>query len=59
MSMPVIIEDIRPLVAMVAPFFGLIGILIAGEKRANLRELITFLPLQYRLRWYFRWFRLF
>lgn len=42
MSMPVIIEDIRPLVAMVAPFFGLIGILIAGEKQANLRELITF-----------------
>ena len=37
------IEDIRPLLALIMPWFGLIGIVIAGEKRANLRELITFI----------------
>ena len=42
MSSPIIVEDVRPLIALVAPWFGLIGIMLAGEKRANLRELITF-----------------
>ena len=42
MSTPIIVEDIRPLIALIAPRFGLIGIMLAGEKRANLRELITF-----------------
>ena len=42
MSAPIIVEDIRPLIALIAPWFGLIGIMLAGEKRANLRELITF-----------------
>ena len=42
MSTPIIVEDIRPLIALIAPWFGLIGIMLAGEKRANLRELITF-----------------
>ena len=42
MSNPIIVEDIRPLIALIAPWFGLIGIMLAGEKRANLREIITF-----------------
>ena len=42
MSDPIVVEDIRPLLALIAPWFGLIGIMLAGEKRANLRELITF-----------------
>jgi len=42
MSTPLVVEDIRPLLALIAPWFGLIGIMLAGEKRANLRELITF-----------------
>jgi len=42
MSTPIVVEDIRPLLALIAPWFGLIGIMLAGEKRANLRELITF-----------------
>ena len=48
MSTPIVVEDIRPLLALIAPWFGLIGIMLAGEKRANLRELITFLRLRYR-----------
>ena len=43
MSAPLIIEDIRPLLALIAPWFGLVGIMWAGEKRANLRESITFI----------------
>ena len=42
MSNPIIVEDIRPLIALIAPWFGLIGIMLSGEKRANLRETITF-----------------
>ena len=38
-----IVEDIRPLIALVAPLIGLIGIVWAGEKRRNLRETFTFL----------------
>jgi len=38
-----VIEDIRPLIALVAPLIGLIGIVWAGEKRRNLRETFTFL----------------
>ena len=38
-----IIEDIRPLIAFVAPLIGVIGIAWAGEKRKNLRETFTFL----------------
>lgn len=37
------IYDLRPLLAFLAPLVGLIGIALAGEKRANLRELFTFL----------------
>ena len=43
MSEPVIIEDIRPLVALLAPWAGLLGIIWAGEKRPNLREMFTFI----------------
>ena len=35
MSAPIIVED-SPLIALIAPWFGLIGIMLAGEKRANL-----------------------
>ena len=42
MILPVIVEDVRPLLALIAPWFGLFGIMLAGEKRANLREIITF-----------------
>lgn len=42
MSLPIIVEDVRPLIALIAPWFGLFGIMLVGEKRANLRELITF-----------------
>ena len=42
MSSPVIVEDIRPLIALLAPWVGMVGIIWAGEKRANLRELFTF-----------------
>ena len=40
MSVPevTVIEDIRPLIAFVAPLIGVIGIAWAGEKRKNLRE---------------------
>ena len=40
---PVIVEDIRPLIALLAPWAGMIGIIWAGEKRANLREMFTFI----------------
>ena len=45
MSAPevVIVEDIRPLIAFVAPLIGVLGIAWAGEKRRNLRETFTFL----------------
>ncbi|MEK9784122.1 MAG: proton-conducting transporter membrane subunit, partial [Opitutales bacterium] len=43
MSAPVVVEDIRPLIALLAPFLGLVGIIWAGEKRPNLRELFTFI----------------
>ena len=43
MNDPVIIEDIRPLIALLAPWVGMIGIIWAGEKRANLREMFTFI----------------
>ncbi|MEC8790813.1 MAG: monovalent cation/H+ antiporter subunit D family protein [Verrucomicrobiota bacterium] len=39
---PWIVEDVRPLIAFLAPWLGMIGIILAGEKRANLRELFTF-----------------
>ena len=38
-----VIEDIRPLIAFIAPLIGVIGIVWAGEKRKNLRETFTFL----------------
>ena len=38
-----IVEDIRPLIAFVAPLVGVLGIAWAGEKRQNLRETFTFL----------------
>ena len=38
-----IVEDIRPLIAFVAPLVGVLGIVWAGEKRKNLRETFTFL----------------
>ena len=38
-----VIEDIRPLIAFVAPLIGVLGIAWAGEKRKNLRETFTFL----------------
>ena len=37
------IEDFRPLVALLAPLIGVLGIVWAGEKRPNLRETFTFL----------------
>ena len=40
---PWIIDDIRPLLAFLVPWFGLIGIIWAGEKRPNLRETFTFI----------------
>lgn len=40
---PVVVEDIRPLIAFLAPWFGMIGIMWAGEKRPNLRETFTFI----------------
>jgi len=43
MNDPVIVEDIRPLIALLAPWAGIIGIIWAGEKRANLREMFTFI----------------
>ncbi len=45
MSAPeaIIVEDIRPLIAFVAPLVGVFGIAWAGEKRKNLRETFTFL----------------
>ena len=42
MTIPVTVEDVRPLLALIAPWFGLFGVMLAGEKRANLREIITF-----------------
>tara|TARA_B100001123_G_scaffold436021_1_gene565591 strand:- start:4643 stop:6127 length:1485 start_codon:yes stop_codon:yes gene_type:complete len=38
-----VIQDTRPLIALLAPFVGVVGIVWAGEKRANLRETITLL----------------
>ena len=38
-----VIEDIRPLIAFVAPLIGVIGIAWAGEKRKILRVTFTFL----------------
>ena len=32
MSTPIIVEDIRPLIALIAPWFGLIGIMLAGKR---------------------------
>ena len=43
MNDSVIVEDIRPLIALLAPWVGMIGIIWAGEKRANLREMFTFI----------------
>ena len=40
MSTPIIVEDIRPLIALIAPWLA-IGIMLSGRK-ANLRETITF-----------------
>ena len=40
---PWVIEDIRPLIAFLAPILGMIGIIWAGEKRPNLRETFTFI----------------
>ena len=40
---PWIVDDIRPLLAFLVPWFGLIGIIWAGEKRPNLRETFTFI----------------
>ena len=42
MSTPIVVEDIRPLLAPDSSLVWLIRIMLAGEKRANLRELITF-----------------
>ena len=42
MNTAVVVEDIRPLIALIAPWVGMIGIIWAGEKRPNLRELFTF-----------------
>ena len=42
MSEPVVIEDIRPLIALLIPWVGMVGIIWVGEKRPNLRELFTF-----------------
>ncbi len=42
MNAPMIVEDIRPLIALLVPWAGMIGIMWAGEKRPNLRELFTF-----------------
>jgi len=42
MTDPVIIEDIRPFLAFVVPLVGVLGIVWAGEKRKNLREIFTF-----------------
>ena len=42
MSSPMIVEDVRPLIALITPWFGLLGIILAGDKRANLREIFTF-----------------
>ena len=39
MNAPMIVEDIRPLIALLVPWAGMIGIMWAGEKRPNLREL--------------------
>ena len=38
-----IVEDIRPLIAFVAPLVGVFGIAWAGEKRKNIRETFTFM----------------
>ena len=43
MTPQVVIEDIRPLIALLAPWVGMVGIIWAGEKRPNLRELFTFI----------------
>jgi len=43
MSTAAVVEDIRPLIALLAPWAGMIGIIWAGEKRPNLRELFTFI----------------
>ena len=39
---PLIIDDVRPLLAFVVPLIAVIGIGWAGEKRRNLRETFTF-----------------
>ena len=36
MNSPVIVDDIRPLIALLVPWFGMVGIIWAGEKRPNL-----------------------
>ena len=43
MNTPVIVDDIRPLIALLVPWVGMVGIIWAGEKRPNLRELFTFI----------------
>ena len=35
---PWIVNDIRPLLAFLVPWVGMIGIIWAGEKRPNLRD---------------------
>ena len=40
---PTIIHDARPLVALLVPFLGVLGIVWAGEKRPNMREAFTLL----------------
>lgn len=40
---PWIVNDIRPLLAFLVPWVGMIGIIWAGEKRPNLRETFTFI----------------
>lgn len=39
---PLILTDVRPLVALLTPLVGLLGIVWAGERRSDLREFFTF-----------------
>ncbi len=59
MNDPVIVEDIRPLIALLAPWAGMIGIIWAGEKRANLREMFTFIAASVQQQSSFPSYRLF
>ena len=40
---PWIVYDVRPLLAFLVPWIGMVGIIWAGEKRPNLRETFTFI----------------